>query len=83
MRSILLAIIRLYQRTLSPDHGILAVRYPYGYCKFYPSCSEYSAQAIHVHGVKGILLSLRRLGRCNPWNHGGIDRVPQIKGSTK
>lgn len=46
-------------------------------CRFYPSCSGYAYQAVEIHGiVKGSWLALRRIVRCNPWNHGGVDWVP-------
>jgi uncharacterized protein len=65
----LTASIRLYQRLVSP---LLGAR-----CRFYPSCSEYAAQAIERHGaLKGTYLAARRLLRCHPWHEGGIDEVP-------
>ncbi|QQS27381.1 membrane protein insertion efficiency factor YidD [bacterium] len=71
--------MRVYQFSLSPDHGLLKVFYPYGCCRFYPTCSEYAHQAIGEHGVvRGGALAVKRLGRCNPWNRGGIDLVPSI-----
>lgn len=71
---LLIKIIQLYQKTLSPDHGKLKKFFPYGYCRFHPTCSEYSIQAIKKYGVlRGLLLSLWRLLRCNPWNKGGFD----------
>lgn len=46
-------------------------------CKYYPSCSEYAATALRRFGLlKGAWLTLRRLLRCNPWSHGGVDHVP-------
>lgn len=74
LTSFLLQIIRWYQRTVSPDHGVLRHRYPTGYCRFYPSCSEYGYQAIEQYGAtKGSYLALLRIIRCNPWNPGGVD----------
>ena len=65
-----LALIRLYQMTLAK--GI-----PENTCRFYPTCSHYSYQAIYKHGVlKGIPLSIWRVLRCNPFNPGGFDPVP-------
>lgn len=69
-------IIRLYQKTISPDHGILSWRYPYGACRYYPSCSEYSRQAFIKFGFfKGMYLTIKRLIRCHPWSKGGHDPV--------
>jgi uncharacterized protein len=60
--------IRIYQRLLSP---LLGPR-----CKYYPSCSEYAAQAIGRFGIlRGLVLAGWRLLRCNPWSHGGVDPV--------
>jgi len=45
-------------------------------CRFYPSCSDYSFQAIEKYGVaKGLLLTLNRIAKCHPWHRGGIDAV--------
>jgi putative membrane protein insertion efficiency factor len=60
--------IRIYQRLFSP---LLGSR-----CKYYPSCSEYAAQAIERFGIlRGLVLAGWRLLRCNPWSHGGFDPV--------
>jgi uncharacterized protein len=67
-RGILVAPIRLYQRTISPA---LPSR-----CKYHPSCSEYAVQAVRRYGlVRGVVLVGWRLLRCNPWSHGGVDFV--------
>jgi hypothetical protein len=69
-QTLLLALIRLYQMTLSrlmpPDT-----------CRFYPSCSRYGFEAIRKYGVvKGSLMAGWRVLRCNPFNPGGFDPVP-------
>jgi uncharacterized protein len=47
------------------------------HCRFYPSCSAYALEALERHGAaRGTLLAVRRIGRCHPWNPGGVDRVP-------
>ncbi len=70
-RMILLALIRLYQMTLS--RGL-----PPNTCRFYPSCSHYGYQAVYKHGaIKGSLLAAWRVLRCNPFNSGGYDPVPE------
>jgi uncharacterized protein len=68
VRRVFVAPIRVYQRLLSP---ILGPR-----CKYYPSCSEYAAQAVERYGIlRGLVLAGWRLLRCNPWSLGGVDRV--------
>ena len=66
--------IRLYQKTLSFDHGVLRFFYPNGFCQFHPTCSEYGYQALERYGpVKGLSLALLRVLRCHPWSRGGAD----------
>jgi putative membrane protein insertion efficiency factor len=66
----LLALIRLYQMTLSRT-------LPPNTCRFYPTCSHYGYQAIYKYGViKGSLMAAWRVLRCNPFNPGGYDPVP-------
>jgi len=73
---LLIFFIRFYQKTISLDHGIFKVFYPNGYCRFYPSCSEYSAQALRKKGLWiGTFLTFKRILRCNPWSEGGVDEV--------
>jgi putative membrane protein insertion efficiency factor len=65
----LVGLIRGYQLAISP---LLPPS-----CRFHPSCSAYGLEAMKVHGaLKGTALTAARLGRCNPWNDGGIDPVP-------
>lgn len=66
-RFLLLALIRLYQATIS--HAL-----PSGTCRFYPTCSHYGYQAIYKYGViKGSAKAAWRVLRCNPFNPGGLD----------
>ncbi len=69
MKKAALLAIRLYQIALSPIFG--------GQCRFFPSCSDYTQEAIEKHGVaKGICLGGKRLLKCHPFHPGGIDYVP-------
>lgn len=66
---LMLGLIKLYQVAISPLLGPK--------CKFYPSCSTYGYEAISTHGpFKGLVLTVYRVGRCHPWQLGGIDPVP-------
>ena len=74
MKNILVSSINLYQKTLSPDHGLFKYRYPYGYCRHYPSCSEYSKLAIEQNGsIKGTALAIKRVAKCNPFVSPSLD----------
>jgi putative membrane protein insertion efficiency factor len=71
-RRVVGALLRLYQRVVSP-------LYPPS-CRFYPSCSQYALVAVERHGVlRGSRLAVWRLLRCNPWNAGGVDDVPSAR----
>ena len=73
-RRLLVGFIKIYQKTISFDHGFLKIFYPHGFCRFTPSCSEYGAQAINKYGViRGGIMASWRVLRCNPWNKGGYD----------
>ncbi|WP_083502135.1 membrane protein insertion efficiency factor YidD [Sphaerimonospora mesophila] len=66
---VLLALIKFYRAFISP---VLGPR-----CRFEPSCSAYGMEAIAVHGaVRGLWLTVRRIGRCHPFHPGGFDPVP-------
>ncbi|MCU0291571.1 MAG: membrane protein insertion efficiency factor YidD [Thermoanaerobaculaceae bacterium] len=68
-----LGVLRTYKRWISP---LLPPA-----CRFTPTCSEYMAEAIALHGfVRGLWLGVRRLGRCHPFHPGGFDPVPPPKG---
>lgn len=69
MARFLIGLIRVYQWTLSPFTG--------RGCRHYPSCSEYTAQALAKYGAfKGAWLGAKRILRCHPWHPGGYDPVP-------
>ena len=68
LRWVFLLPLRAYQRLISPLLG--------NRCKYYPSCSEYAVQAIERFGIlRGLVLAVWRLLRCNPFSHGGFDPV--------
>ena len=72
-------VIGLYQHTLSLDHGPLRRHFPQGYCRYEPSCSEYTGQAIEKYGLlQGARLGVLRILRCHPWSQGGKDEVPEL-----
>lgn len=72
MKKALTSAIRFYQRRISPLFGPK--------CRYYPTCSQYALEALEVHGVlKGTLLAVRRLLRCNIFFPGGVDPVPPKK----
>ncbi len=74
LKNFLLLLIKIYQKTLSLDHGPLKFIRPQGQCKYYPTCSSYSYQAIDKYGaVKGSWLAIKRILRCHPWSQGGYD----------
>ncbi len=75
MKFLILKLIIFYQKTISPDHGIL--KHSHGQvCRFYPSCSEYVYQAIEKYGIlKGGLKGIKRIFCCHPLNKGGYDPV--------
>jgi putative membrane protein insertion efficiency factor len=69
MKRIIIGLIKIYQRVISPLFGAR--------CRFYPSCSEYMKEAIERHGVlSGGFIGIKRLLRCHPFNPGGYDPVP-------
>ncbi len=69
MRSLMLFLINIYRWFLSPLLG--------SNCRYYPSCSQYTHDAIRAHGaVRGSWLAAKRIGRCHPWAEGGHDPIP-------
>ena len=74
MRFMLIAIIKVYKYFISPLLG--------SNCRFYPSCSSYSLEALQRHGaIIGSYLTLKRLLKCHPFHQGGIDPVPEKFGN--
>ncbi len=72
MRFLVLKIIKVYQKCLSPLLGPS--------CRFHPTCSEYTFQAIETYGVfKGGVLAIKRILKCNPWGGSGADPLPKDK----
>lgn len=68
-RNVGVLVLRAYRAVISPLYGDV--------CRYYPSCSHYSLQAVQAHGLsKGSWLTARRLVRCHPWATGGIDDIP-------
>ena len=69
MKKLLIKSIECYQRNISPYVEQKNIR-----CKYYPTCSEYTKQAIQKYGViKGMTLGTYRIKRCNPFSKGGYD----------
>tara|TARA_B100000674_G_scaffold441361_1_gene404963 strand:- start:168 stop:380 length:213 start_codon:yes stop_codon:yes gene_type:complete len=70
MNSVLIKFVKFYQLTFSPFLG--------QHCRFTPTCSNYAIEALRNHGsIKGTGLAIKRICRCHPWAHGGIDEVPK------
>ncbi|MEJ6951943.1 membrane protein insertion efficiency factor YidD [Natronospora cellulosivora (SeqCode)] len=68
MRKILILLVITYQKLISPLKGKT--------CRFYPTCSQYTIQAIEKYGViKGLYLSIKRIVKCNPYHPGGYDPI--------
>lgn len=69
MRKIFVFFINIYKKTISPLLHYFGID-----CKYYPTCSEYTKQAIKKYGViKGGVLGIKRILRCNPFSKGGYD----------
>ena len=72
MKTILIAVVRVYRRVLSP---LLPPS-----CIYTPTCSVYAEEALRKHGAfKGIVMATKRILRCHPWHSGGYDPVPEVK----
>lgn len=72
----MLYLIKFYKKTLSFDHGFMGKIFGEGMCRFWPTCSDYTYQAIEKYGImKGGWMGLKRIARCHPWSKGGFDPV--------
>ncbi len=74
-RRVVIFLIKFYQVNFSPDHSARGrAKYPLGYCRYTPTCSEYAQGSIKKYGIVfGGIRALWRVIRCNPWSKGGWD----------
>lgn len=76
MKYLFVGLVRLYQLIISP--------WMPSRCRYHPTCSQYSIEAFKKHGaLKGLWLTIKRIGRCHPWSKGGYDPVPESKNQHK
>ncbi|MGA3291661.1 MAG: membrane protein insertion efficiency factor YidD [Candidatus Microgenomates bacterium] len=75
MKKSLIGLLKIYKNFISP----IAERVLGGACRFTPTCSEYTIEALEKYGIgKGLAMGLKRLSRCHPWGGSGFDPVPNI-----
>lgn len=71
MKKLFIGLVRVYQKLISP-------LFPPS-CRYYPTCSTYTADALKKHGtLRGVLMGAARIFRCNPFSKGGVDKVPDF-----
>jgi putative membrane protein insertion efficiency factor len=81
MQSIAVFLIRAYRVVFAPLKTMLGLQ---GCCRYTPTCSNYTEEAICTHGLcHGVGLGLRRIARCHPWGGHGFDPVPPVAGAAK
>lgn len=69
MKKLFIIFIKIYKKTISPILSYFGIK-----CKYYPTCSEYTIQAIEKYGtIKGCFLGIKRILKCNPFSKGGYD----------
>lgn len=70
MKKLLIGLVRAYQLLISPVLG--------NHCRYYPSCSAYTIEAMEKWGpLQGVWMGIKRVSRCHPWHEGGVDPVPE------
>ncbi|MCP3663867.1 MAG: membrane protein insertion efficiency factor YidD [Gammaproteobacteria bacterium] len=76
MKRVFIWLIKGYSYLISPLLG--------NNCRYYPTCSAYTQEAIALHGVwRGLWLGIKRVSRCHPFHEGGVDPVPDPKDSNE
>lgn len=76
MKKLILMLVKGYSYLISPFLG--------SNCRYYPTCSAYTQEAIERHGVlRGLWLGIKRISRCHPFHEGGVDPVPEPKHKDK
>ena len=78
IKKVVVKLIRLYQKTLSVDHGFVSyfMDRTFERCRFYPTCSEYTRLAMEKYGIIiGVFYGLKRILRCHPFSKGGYDPI--------
>ena len=77
--SLMILFIKLYQRTLSPDHGLLRHFYPHGFCRHEPTCSEYAIEVLRTRALPiAIVAIVGRIFQCNPYGKTTPERLLRI-----
>jgi len=72
-------LIRLYQRTLSPDHGLLKPLYPHGFCRHHPTCSQYAISVFRTRSFPvAVWLAIKRILSCHPWAKVSDERLKNV-----
>lgn len=78
-RRLVASLVGIYQKTLSPDHGIPRVLFPHGFCPQHPTCSEYGKKIVLERGViVGGALAIKRVLSCNPWKKVSDEKLRKL-----
>lgn len=76
MKKVILFLIKIYKKFISPIKKNFSIMFGFNEtkCKYYPTCSEYTRQAVEKYGVfHGLFIGIKRIFRCNPFSKGGYD----------